>query len=395
MKKLILIILLALGGALTFYKLKKPETPKVHSALQPESFFYMGRCSLLTKDFELIFHYPGSYCHIIPKLGVAVRTENGLTLVNSNNEVIFKIDSIFHHGVYFDEQRKWLFVLTASDEEISPGDFAIVTGLKAFDLSGNEVLSISGMDIVGYLRDQGIRVEAHDRTLEAAVQIGVQWMVDARLKSRQYLTLGNNIHILTHDIEGTLYKKGDFLVNILFPTGFVLFDGNSHKPKKWFAYYGSEIKGVESHHPMIDGNNLIVFLNRVKEEGQARPVAKVVSYDLITEKINWVWPKSEDELKIYSPSHGGIFNIDSKNFLVYTMYDKFVLLLNTEDFSYRYLLRPSDQALANLAEGRELVDLKLIPYSDVEGFKNLKLDLFSDEWVNLPSLLNDSSKEVP
>lgn len=393
MKIFFTLLLLGVLGTIYFFYQKE----EVHSGHIPggeNHYIYMGRCSLWDNDVNVIFHFPGSYCEIVPNVGVAIRTENGLSFVNERNELIFKKDEIYHHGVYLDRLNKLLFVLTATDHQENGGEFGVLSGVKAFDFEGNEKISLDGMDIVSFLRGLGVKVELHDRSLPSAVKIGLQWMSDARLKSRKYLTLFNNLFVLEKSIPNTVYKKGDYLINLLYPTGFVLIDRETSKPKKWFPYYARELSGMESHHPMIIGNDLVIFLNRVDERNGQTSHARIASYNLLTEKLNWSWPEETDALKIYSPSHGGIFSINPDNFLIYTMYDKFIMTFNARSREHHYILKPDSDKLEGIGKGGELVDLKLVKLSSIENFKFLNLDLYFDNLVTLDPLISPKPVET-
>lgn len=345
-------------------------------------YVYMGRCALWSANFEIIYHFPGSYCELVEGRGMAVRKGDGILFVGQKNEIIFeKNDQVYHHGLYYDNKRKLIFAITAEDYQNEDGTYSVVSGINGFDLEGGLKFELRPEAVLKYFEQNKIAHPPHDRKIEIAVNIGIDWMLAANLKSQNYLTLANNIHIIKHDVPNTLFKAGDVMFNILFPSGFLLLDGQTAEIKGWYPYYTNELVGEETHHPMIVGDELLVFLNRVASENKEKTHAKVVSKNLETGKINWLWPK-DGELEIYSPTHGGIYHIKDQYYLVYTMHDNFILVLDAKTFQYRYLLKPDDTRLEGLRDGRQLVDLKVLAVESFKGFEFLKLDLYYSDLLS-------------
>lgn len=349
-------------------------------------YFFLGRCRVWTKTdkVELIHSFPGSYCDIVPYEGVAIVREGTFFYLQKDGSILFeKNDVYFHHGPVYDSSRKIIWTHYSQDYILekgqNKGETSLVSGVRGYDLSGNLIVDLDTTEIMNFLKDNGVKLAPY------VYPDGNDWMEATGLKSRSKIVFTNSLSLVDKSVRGTDFNKDDLILNIRRPSGAILFDGKSFRPKKWFPYLTEKDHGeIESHHPIVDGNNLLVFLNHSLDE-EGHTYARVASFDIHEEKMSWFWSINLEGKPIISPSHGGIFKIHSGLYLVYTHYEGFLSLLDTKNFQVKNLVELKE--FSGDEPSRYLVNVKFIPYEWLIGFRIQGYDLLEktalniDDWV--------------
>lgn len=342
-------------------------------------YFFLGRCRLWSMKLEVIRVFPGSYCDVVPYKGMATVGDGKLYYINKNNVKVFEYSDIFyHHGPLYDVEKNIIWAQYAKDHFVEGKEPVLISGLIGYDLEGRLAADIRAEDILSFLTDRKVELNPYIDPVD-----GNSWMEDTGLEARKNLIFTNSISIVERDIDGTDYKKGDLIYNVRNPGGFVLIDGETFKIKDWFPYVTEERGEIESHHPFIDGENVIVFLN-LSQSGE-KEFARVASFNLRTRKLNWWWSQGNSG-EIHSPTHGGVHKLAPDIYLVYTQYEKFLKVLHSKDFKSRDLLIEKD--FEGQDASRFLVNVAPIPYEWLEEFNIIGYDLLLSETFTLESLMS-------